>query len=115
MSNVTNVLNSTWDIQSILNNNLVTSTNTWAVAFNDSLGGVISMGFIVALGIIIFAAMVNGRIVESQTEAMLYAGYICSFLTVVFLVLGLVDWPFSVIIWVITAINMFLNNTRVNF
>jgi cell division protein FtsW (lipid II flippase) len=114
MSNIS-VMDANWNLTSILSNNLVTSTNDWAISFNSELGGIVGISFIALVGIVIFFGLKTSNTVQTDTEALSYAGFISTIISVFFLVLGLVEWLYVLPVFVITAIAIYLNFTRQNF
>lgn len=114
MSN-TSVMEANYNLTKILSNDLITDTNTWAITLNNELGGVLAISFIAVVGIVIFVGMRTNNVVQTDTEAGSFAGFISSILSIFFLVLGLVSWVYCLPVFVITAIFIYLNFTRQNF
>lgn len=115
MSNVTDVMTANWNLTAILSNDLVTNTNSFAVTFNNEMGGVLGISFIAVIGIVIFVALKANNVVATDTEALSFAGFVSSVLAIFLLLIGLVDWIYCLPVFVITAIAIYLNFTRQNF
>jgi len=115
MSNVTDVMTSNWNLTAILSNDIITNTNGFAVAFNSEMGGILGIAFIAVVGIVIFVGMRVNNVVQTDTEALSFAGFVSTIMSIFFLVLGLVPWIYCLPVFVITAISIYLNFTRQNF
>lgn len=108
-------MDANYNLTKIFSNDLVTNTNAWAVSFNTELGGVVGISFLAVVGVVIFVGLKSSGTVNTDTEALSFAGIITSILGIFFLVLGLVSWLYCLPIFVITAISIYLNFTRQNF
>ena len=117
---MSSVMDANYNLTAILSNNLVTDTNKWAIAFNNEMGGLLGISFIAVIGIVIFVGMKYYNSNISDTEALTYAGFISSILSIFFIVLrnsegALLEWTYALPIFVITAIAIYLHNTSRDF
>ena len=112
---MSDVMSANYNLTAILSNDLITNTNGWAVAFNNELGGIVGISFIAVVGIVMYMGLKTNNVVSSDTEALSFSGFICTVLSIFFIVLGLVPWAYALPVFVLTAISIYLNFTRQNF
>ena len=114
MSNYS-VMDANFNLTSILSTDLINSPNSYALAFNSEMGGILFISLLVVIGIVLFIGTKNSGVVSSDTEALSFAGIVTSFLGVLFFVLRLVEWLWLVPILLITGIAIYMNFTNRQF
>ena len=122
MVNVSNIMESNYNLTGIFSNQTINDPVTWFGNFNNVAGGFIIIGILAAFMVILFLSM---RKVEgvSDSVAGVYAGYITSIIAVfLFLVslpldpsIKLLNWVHIVPILVITGVFIFLSKTTMNY
>lgn len=116
MSNITNVMTDlNYNLSGIANNSIIDNPAGWLSSTDQAAGGYMAITILAVVALVLFLTMRESDKVNSDSEAMVYAGLITTFAGIMLFVIDtstgfkLITWAQLVPFILLTAIGMFIN------
>jgi len=110
-----------YNMSSLINGVMMDDPSTWLSSWNQLTGGWALWVLLLVIGLVLFLGMRHNGRVESDTEALSYAGLMISIVGMLLFVIQtdngykLIEWYMLAPILIVTAIAIFLNFSNRNY